>query len=288
MSRKKEGSMKKTIWLILVGLIFILTNTANALDISLAWDASPSSNVVGYKLYYQADTPSLPLAGNEALQGSSPIDIGPNTAYSVTGLTDNKIYYFAVTAYDAAGYESAYSNIVASGWVPPLTAPSNGLVAQPTIETFNWETAPAPYDVTYTLYYGTDQQLTAFLPPPLTETQGTGLQPILLFSLLALLGLILANNRKTRPALATGVLALTLGLSLAGCGGGGGSTDGTITGPIYGTVNTVTVNTGTDNYHVALDLKPATTYYWKVVANDQTTLGLAYESLTYSFTTAAN
>lgn len=284
--------MKKTIYFTLATfcMIFILANTASALDISLAWDASPGPDVVGYKLYYQAGSPSLPLDGSGALQGPSPIDVGNNTGFSITELSDSQIYYFAVTAYDAAGYESAYSNILASGWVPPLVAPTNGLTGQQTAAaTFQWETAPANLnlDVTYTLYYGTDPQLTALTPPLVPEVPNSPQQKVLIFFLLLLSGLTLVNSVGTKSSLAVGAMTLALGLSVAGCGGGGGSTDAGIN-PIPGVASTVVVNTGTNDYHVALDLEPATTYYWKVIANDQSPAGLRFESMRNNFTTAGN
>ncbi|WP_020676365.1 hypothetical protein [Geopsychrobacter electrodiphilus] len=277
---------QKYIPLIVAGLLFILANTACAQNIALAWDPSPGSDVVGYKLYYQANAPTLPLTGNEATQGSSPINVENSTNFSIS-VPDNQIYYFAVTAYDAAGYESTYSNIVASGWIPPLIAPINGSAAeQSQTETFNWETAPAAYNVTYTLYYGTDPQLSLLPPSIRTGAKSIPLQPILFCSLVLLIGIILFNTDWRRTAIATGVMTLALGFTLTGCGGGGSAGGQSISGT--NSTNTVVVDVGTSNYHVALDLKPATTYYWKVVANDQTNPGLKYTSLTYSFTTVLN
>lgn len=289
MNRRKEISMRKVIYLAMtiLSLIFILNSTASALDVSLTWDASPSLDVAGYKLYYQAGSASLPLDGTDAPQGSSPIDIGNNTSFLITNLSEKQVYYFAVTAYDTAGYESAYSNILASSWVPPLIAPSDGSSGQiGTATTFNWETAPVDFDVTYTLYYGTDSQLTAFTPPLTSEGPNSTPQQVFILLLLVLFGLIFVTREETKSALTAGAVTLALGLSLAGCGGGGSS--GTGIDPLPGVAGTVVVATGTDNYYVALDLEPATNYYWKVVANDQTPAGLRFESMTYHFTTAAN
>jgi hypothetical protein len=72
-----------------------------ATDVSLAWDASVTPEVIGYKVYY----------GNSAGVYGASITIGNQTSYTVTGLTSGT-YYFAVTAFDASGNESDFSNEV--------------------------------------------------------------------------------------------------------------------------------------------------------------------------------
>ena len=71
---------------------------------SLAWTASTTSTVVEYRVYY-GTAPRTYLQAEGA-----GIRAGNSTAYSVTGLTKGVTYYFAVTAVDATGNESAYSN----------------------------------------------------------------------------------------------------------------------------------------------------------------------------------
>ena len=41
---------------------------------------------------------------------SQGIDVGNTTSYTVSNLIDGQTYYFAVTAYNAVGYQSVYSN----------------------------------------------------------------------------------------------------------------------------------------------------------------------------------
>ncbi len=71
-------------------------------SLTLSWDPSPSPEVVGYRLYYGvvsgAYTTSL-VAGNVA-------------TFPVSGLLAGVTYYFALTAIDAEGLESGYSNEV--------------------------------------------------------------------------------------------------------------------------------------------------------------------------------
>ena len=91
----------------------IVTVTAGqARDITLQWDASTDPAVTGYKLYYNADSANTPLNGTGAAQGASPYNTKKVTTATLTGLDPNRPYYFAVTAYNASGTESSYSNVV--------------------------------------------------------------------------------------------------------------------------------------------------------------------------------
>ena len=68
----------------------------------MAWNASSSSAVTGYRLYY----------GTQSGNYAKFIDTGTQTQGIITGLQDNVTYYAAVTAYDAQGAESPASNQV--------------------------------------------------------------------------------------------------------------------------------------------------------------------------------
>ena len=86
-----------------------------AQTVTISWDASPTPEVTGYKIHYQAEPYVLnQWDGTGATQGNSPVDVGDVLTYQLTNLTDGVVYYFAVTAYDAAANESTYSNIVHS------------------------------------------------------------------------------------------------------------------------------------------------------------------------------
>jgi hypothetical protein len=83
-------------------LLFLFTfSQAMAADVSLAWDASISPDITQYNVYI----------GNTSGVYGTPITIGNQTTYTVTGLTSGT-YYFAVTALDADGNESDFSNEV--------------------------------------------------------------------------------------------------------------------------------------------------------------------------------
>ena len=103
----------KTIVLIFVALTFSVS--AWGKTVTLSWDASPSE-VSGYKIHYDT-TSTAPLDGD-----GSPISVGNVLTYVINGLSDDVDHYFAVSAYDASGNESTYSNIVHS---PPVSVGNN-------------------------------------------------------------------------------------------------------------------------------------------------------------------
>lgn len=80
------------------------STSTTAPSASLAWSASTQSGVAGYRLYYGTASRTYQQA-----KGSG-VSVGNVTSYTVTGLQSGKVYYFAVTAIDGKGNESAYSN----------------------------------------------------------------------------------------------------------------------------------------------------------------------------------
>lgn len=81
-------------------------------QVSLHWDPVPPANLAGYRVYYSVDSKSFPFTGTGATQGNSPVDVGNQTAATITGLDlYHHTYHFAVTAYNTDGKESGYSNI---------------------------------------------------------------------------------------------------------------------------------------------------------------------------------
>lgn len=276
------------ITLITACLMLLFTSNCFAADLALEWDANPAEEIAGYKVYYQADSANLPFAGYEANEGDSPIDVGNNLNFALSGLSDGRVYYFAVVAYNAVGVESRFSNIVASDWVPELIAPLNGAVDESTVARFIWASAPEGYDVTYTLYYGADPQL-GTLVGPANFTLPKRNNPLTAVAMLLLIGLLYSLYRCPRKTVAAGALALTLSISMAGCGGGD-SDSANLSVPdalIPPSTLTTVLQKGNADYHEVYDLAPATTYYWKVVAQDVSNPASRYESLTLSFTTKA-
>ena len=91
-------------------LVFLLciTSTAHAAPFTLSWtapttneDGTPLTDLGGYRLYYGI-APGI---------YSVTLDVG-NVTTSIVELPPDVRYYFAVTAYDTGGNESAFSNEV--------------------------------------------------------------------------------------------------------------------------------------------------------------------------------
>ena len=85
------------LWLGLVLLLF-LAPCALAAPLTLAWDAS--AGATGYTIYY----------GSASRNYTATVDFGNTTTASLSALDPAQVYYMAVTAYDDAGNESAFSN----------------------------------------------------------------------------------------------------------------------------------------------------------------------------------
>jgi len=101
---------------------------------NLAWDASSSSGVAGYNVYY----------GQTSGTYSSKLSVPNQTSYTVPNLTDGQTYYFTVTARDSSGTESARSNELKFTVPTPTStgAPVPSFTANPV-------TGPAPLAVTF-------------------------------------------------------------------------------------------------------------------------------------------
>lgn len=105
------GTMKT---LCLASVLILLAVTAHAGSVTLAWDASPSTGVTGYRLHY----------GTQSGVYTATLDAGNVTTATISGLADDTTYYIAATAYNP-GYESNYSNEVSyrNSTVPTWTKP---------------------------------------------------------------------------------------------------------------------------------------------------------------------
>ncbi|MCP5002954.1 MAG: hypothetical protein GY941_03250 [Planctomycetes bacterium] len=82
--------------------IFIYTSNICSAQDTLVWDPNTEGNLAGYNVHY----------GMSSRNYDSHEDVGNQTSYALTGFLDGSTYYFAVTAYDFSGNESAYSNEV--------------------------------------------------------------------------------------------------------------------------------------------------------------------------------
>ena len=79
--------------------------------LTLAWDPSTDPSVVGYRLYQ----------GGESQVYTNVVDVGAANTTTITGLAPGATYYFALTAYDANDFESAFSGEIS--YTVPSTEP---------------------------------------------------------------------------------------------------------------------------------------------------------------------
>jgi PKD repeat protein len=106
---------------------------AHAGTTSLAWDASVDARVVGYTIHYGTASGSYPNS----------VNAGNGTSYTLTNLADGQRYFFVVSAYDAGGAHSGYSNEVSVAHLMRGSAPTADFSATPT-------SGPAPLTVAFT------------------------------------------------------------------------------------------------------------------------------------------
>ena len=77
-----------------------LYNILNNSNVTVRWNPNTEDDLAGYRLYY----------GYSSRNYTFNVDVHKQTNHTLTGLDNNVIYFFAVTAYDYAGNESGYSN----------------------------------------------------------------------------------------------------------------------------------------------------------------------------------
>jgi hypothetical protein len=90
----------------------LLAGHLQAVNVTLAWDDSPSPNIAGYRLY----------SGFHSGVYTQAIEVGLNRSTVVFNLTPGRTYFFAVTGYNAASQESAPSNEIS--YTPPSPSPT--------------------------------------------------------------------------------------------------------------------------------------------------------------------
>ena len=66
-------------------------------SVTLTWNNSVDNTTGGYYIYY--GTRPGEYLGRFALEGNSPINVGNRTSFTLTGLENGKIYYFAIASW---------------------------------------------------------------------------------------------------------------------------------------------------------------------------------------------
>lgn len=91
-------------------IFFGFGHTQQAKNVTVSWDANSESDLAGYKVYI----------GESSGNYSGNVDVGNVLQFTWNNLAVGKIYFFAVTAYDAAGNESDFSEEVSIALDPPV------------------------------------------------------------------------------------------------------------------------------------------------------------------------
>ena len=92
-------SLAGLIGLALALLLILFSSSACAVQITLAWDSNDEPDVAGYIVYY----------GMQSRYYDYDVDVGNYNSVTISGLVEDVMYYFAVTAYDNEGNESDFS-----------------------------------------------------------------------------------------------------------------------------------------------------------------------------------
>jgi hypothetical protein len=78
----------------------LVTATVGDGSVTLNWRPVAAADLAGYLIYYGEATGEY--FGSAAAAGPSPIDVGNRTSFTVDGLRNGTLYFFAVAAYDRA------------------------------------------------------------------------------------------------------------------------------------------------------------------------------------------
>ncbi len=89
----------KYIWFFIIFCVMSTASRAEDATVTLGWATNRETDLLGYRIY----------CGTASRQYSRQIDVGLATEYTVRDLSGGTPYFFAVTALDVWGNESAYS-----------------------------------------------------------------------------------------------------------------------------------------------------------------------------------
>jgi hypothetical protein len=96
------AELTKGLWLLTMALVLAAPDLRAWGDqsLSLGWNASPTTEVMGYVVHY----------GGASRVYTNSLDVGNTTTATVRGLKEGATYFFAVAAYDPVGLSSVPSN----------------------------------------------------------------------------------------------------------------------------------------------------------------------------------
>ena len=144
--------------------LLLVAGSGFAGNVNLAWDLAANPAVTGYKVHHG------PAAGSYTVS----IDVGNTTSYAVLNLTEGATYHFAVTAYDAAGAQSGYSNDVfaTTPYVQPVADFSTSTTSGPAPLAMNFVNSSTGVITTHAWTFGDGTTSTAQSPAHVYSTAG--------------------------------------------------------------------------------------------------------------------
>ena len=123
-----KGRVLGTVMSILVialVFLFLLSDSAHAMNATFAWDSNTESDLAGYRIYYQETILLSSDSVTPIPSGRVKIDIPLSTPgfvrtspeFSITGMDGLKKFWVAVTAFNSQtpSFESGFSNVVTVG-----------------------------------------------------------------------------------------------------------------------------------------------------------------------------
>ena len=77
--------------------------------VKLSWDVNTESDLAGYKVYMRSEADQY---GQPISVIDNPVTVNDRVIFEVSGLDQQKVHYFVVSAYDLSGNESEFSGEV--------------------------------------------------------------------------------------------------------------------------------------------------------------------------------
>ncbi len=123
--------------MIFVAALVVMAGFAYGATVRVNWNANSESDLGGYKVYY----------GTRSGTYANVLDVGNTTGADINSLANGYTYYFAVTAYDVSGNESAFSN-EASILIPgdAVNDPDDPIAPDPSLPDSDMDGIPDYYE----------------------------------------------------------------------------------------------------------------------------------------------